>query len=726
MARQLFSMFRRYLPVLIATILWMPAEARAVDPAEMFLRAYQEFQAGERYEREGLVRDALNRYAIAAKTLENIQRADPEWQKMVVQYRLRKSQENLERLRSSVSEAQLAEIVVEDPLPTGGFDIDIPEPMVSTRPVAGRSVAAPPAEGEGESKKMQSQLAEARRQIESLKKDLEKTRGELTGAKAEIDRTKTSLVEAKSELAQTKANLENVSAERDQLKNPGGKAPEKRLTDLAARIEQLEADNEVLNDENKRLGDKLDKAGKYIEESKQALAANDKDRQNLAAEREQARASLKKIEENKTELARFVQEREELEKKFAAEKLALEKQIADQKPKLDLVAKLETENKDLTARLEKAELALKDAGKVQADQKLRDSLQEEITLLKDRLAAARSELHTRDENIKNLYTQLDEASGEVARLRLDPKPTEDQKRVAEENDLLKNIVLRQLKDQNERSVAVGVLEQELEKLYVKSDTLSSQLAVLTKPPAKFTDREMLIFRDPLVVLNDPGDVDMSVSMMVSKNADGTIETPEKAPQGPEAFSPESRQLVEKAGVLVRERRFTDAEKIYQQLTEAYPENHFALSNLAVTQIHAGKLTAALVALEKALRIAPGDVFASVNISNVYCRQGRFGEAVETLKEVIKKDPQNAVAHNYLAIALGKQGNTKEAEEYFQRSIMLNDKYSNAHFNLAVMYANTEPPSLELARKHYDIAKSLGSEPDALMENRLSGIPGSGN
>jgi hypothetical protein len=41
-----------------------------------------------------------------------------------------------------------------------------------------------------------------------------------------------------------------------------------------------------------------------------------------------------------------------------------------------------------------------------------------------------------------------------------------------------------------------------------------------------------------------------------------------------------------------------------------------------------------------------------------------------------------------------------------------------------MYANTEPPSLELARKHYDIAKSLGSEADSVMERRLAGIPAS--
>jgi tetratricopeptide (TPR) repeat protein len=699
----------------------MPATLLAKDPSDLFLRAYQEFQAGERSEREGQVRDALNRYAMAAKTLETIQRTDPDWQSLVVDYRLRKTQENLDRLRTSVTEAQLTAIEIEDPLPTGGFEIDIPEPMVTTRPPSGEMAAPPAARKNEESVRVQRQLTEARRQIESLKKDLEKTRGDLTGAKAEIDRTKSSLVEVRSQLVQAQANLENVAAERDRMKSKNTGTSDKRTMELADRIERLEAENEVLNDENKRLSDKLGKAGNYIEQSNEVLAATEKDRKALAAQRDKARASLAKIKDNQSEIDRLLKERSEIEKKFAEEKGALEKQIADQKPALDLVAKLEAENKNLSARLEKAESALQDPAKVQADQKLRDSLQEEITLLKDRLSAARGELQARDESIKNLYTQLDEASGEAARLRLDPKPTDEQKRVADENELLKNIVLRQLKDQNERTQAVSVLEQELENLYVKSDTLSTQLAVLSKPPSKFSDQEILIFRDPLVVLNDPGEVDLSVSMTISKSSDGSVEANNKSPEGAEVFSPESRQLVEKAAELVRERRFTDAEKIYQQLTDEHPDNPFALSNLAVTQIHAGKHAAALVALEKTLRLSPGDVFASVNISNVYCRQGRFDEAVEVLKEVIKKDPRNAVAYNYLAIALGKQGNTREAEENFQRSILLDDNYPNAHFNLAVMYANTDPPSLELARKHYEIAKSLGSEPDAVMERRLGDV-----
>jgi Tfp pilus assembly protein PilF len=126
-------------------------------------------------------------------------------------------------------------------------------------------------------------------------------------------------------------------------------------------------------------------------------------------------------------------------------------------------------------------------------------------------------------------------------------------------------------------------------------------------------------------------------------------------------------------------------------------------------------------LEKALSLKSDDIFASVNLANVYCRQGRFDESIAVLNRVIPADPKNAVAHNYLAIALGKKGDTAKAEESFRESLAIDPNYANAHFNLAVMYANAEPPSLQLAKKHYEKAKDLGAEPDSVLERRLAQI-----
>ncbi|MFM8830826.1 MAG: tetratricopeptide repeat protein, partial [Spartobacteria bacterium] len=157
------------------------------------------------------------------------------------------------------------------------------------------------------------------------------------------------------------------------------------------------------------------------------------------------------------------------------------------------------------------------------------------------------------------------------------------------------------------------------------------------------------------------------------------------------------------------------------IVEMAPDNPFARANLAGTQIQSGKLSAAQVALEKAAALKPDDVFASVNLGNVYCRQGRFDDSISLLERVLKVDSKNSVAHNYLAIALGKKGDTAKAEESFRASLAINPNYANAHFNLAVMYANAEPPSLQLAKKHYEKAKDLGAEPDSVLERRLAQI-----
>ena len=93
---------RRFL--LVATgLLALSLPVLAQDASDLFLRAYQEFQAGEKSERDANVRDAYTRYQSAAKLLEQIVRDDPAWQPPVVEYRLRKTRENIERLSGEVA-----------------------------------------------------------------------------------------------------------------------------------------------------------------------------------------------------------------------------------------------------------------------------------------------------------------------------------------------------------------------------------------------------------------------------------------------------------------------------------------------------------------------------------------------------------------------------------------------------------------------------------------------
>ena len=51
-------------------------------------------------------------------------------------------------------------------------------------------------------------------------------------------------------------------------------------------------------------------------------------------------------------------------------------------------------------------------------------------------------------------------------------------------------------------------------------------------------------------------------------------------------------------------------------------------------------------------------------------------------------------------------------------LLIGHGYADAHFNLALMYLDRKPPALELARRHYEKAVSLGAEKDEVVEEKL--------
>ena len=955
--------------------------AGAVDASDLFLRAYQDFQAGEKFERDGNPREALARYRNAAKVLDQITKSDASWQPAVVEYRLRKSRENIERLAAQAAAFQESP---EGPLPQadpGAINIPPPDvntsrPLIPVRPSASRPSPAenpayqPRAISPGESDSLRQQLAAARKESERWQEKFTRQSAELKSALFEVDRTKVTVVELKAKVAQTQDAFENAAKDREIARAKTPPPDDKRANELAARIEKIEADNEVLLDENSRLVAKLESASKYISSADDGRKTLDADRRKILRQRDEAIARTKRLKENAATIERLDTEKADLEKKFAVEKRALESKLAEAanperlrklerenkalsvrlddsakkfaeaektrasetalritkieadsealqdensrllaklesaskyiaaanaergeieadrkkiaaqrdamaakntgldaanealldenrrlfgklesaskyidgseavrklleadrkkiaaqrdamaakntgldvrnevlleennrlfvkleaaakyidgavaarklleadrrvlvgrrddalaaakklreekaaleqvvgektaqekkfvKEKKDLESKLaalpgadrlrkvEAENKKLAAEIEEAGRKLAEAAKKPDDKTVSD-LRSEMNGLNDRLLEAQSQIAGREEQIKKLAAQLDEASGEIARLKLNPEPTAEEKRAISENDVLRGIILRQIKEQSGRDAARTALENEIQSLQIKSDTISKQLGVLARPAFQLTEQEALIFKEPVTLLSETGNSSLNVTMAISKPG-AKAGTPPDAKQeskptatGPDALSKDSRDLVEQARQLFNDRQFADAEKIYQKIVESAPDNYFVLTNLGVTQIQAKKLAAAEVALKKAVSINPKDSFAITNLGIVYCKRGHFDEAIATLKEALSLDGKNHVALNYLGICYGEKGLTSEAEDCFKRSIEIRNDYPDAHFNLAVLYVNFKPPAVIPGREHYNKAIQFGSTPDPALDRLL--------
>jgi tetratricopeptide (TPR) repeat protein len=723
-----------FLLTAIGASLVMLSAAFSADSSDLFLNAYKDFQAAEKLEREAKPQDAIKKYRSARQILNQISKASPDWQPLVVDYRLRKTQESIERLEQSIGALPPPE-APEGSLPVADTERVLPAvpvqapvsaqmPTVAFRPPTAqkRTVREPPrasvrgddltaarsssttTAAERELRELRRELAQARAENKELNDRLLKKSAELQSALVEVDKTKVNVVELKSQLAQTTAALENVRKDGSSVASVRTEY-EKQQADTLKKFADMQTDNEVLQEENQRLFVKLERAAKYIAESDAVRSGLLTERKQLADGRSNALAKVKKIKDNSAEIERVSLENRRLKTELA--------QISEKMVSKTEFEKLAAEKKVLTAQLAKkapvATLTEKD-GTIKA-------LQSDLSTANDKLLAAQARITRRDGELEALRKQLDETSGRLAQIQLN---TAEDKKMAMENELLRGIILRQIREQTKRDDAKRLLEQEIGALKIGSDVIREQLAVLGAPVLELTAEERSLFKEPVVLLTEPNTQSLEVTVAVSKPTAEEVKAGKflQEPAGVDALPQEVRELIQRAKILFEQKNYVDAEKLYQIVVEKTPNSYFALSNLGAVQIEGGKLAAAEVALKKAIEIDSSEAYAYTNLGIVYSRMGRFGEAIEALQQAVALNDEDAVAHNYLGVCLGQREEWNGSEEHLKKAIDLRPEYPDAHFNLAVLYATTQPPSLDRAKEHYVKATELGAAPDASLERLI--------
>ncbi|MFZ4774600.1 MAG: hypothetical protein ACOYM3_04510, partial [Terrimicrobiaceae bacterium] len=400
--------------ILACGLFLLAGSAWSQEASDLFLRAYQDFQAGEKLERDGNPREAFSRYQNASKMLEQIVKSQPDWQPPVVEYRLKKTRENIARLEGQVASLPPVQEGPEGPLPQS--DIALPPPVINTtRPLSPRpsqpanrpTIPSPPPSRTasippGETAALRQQLAASRAENERLNDKLSTQAAELKSALVAVDKTKVTVVELKAQLAQAQDAMESAIKDRDDRIAKAPPVDDKRVAGLNERIQNMDADNEALLEENQRLLAKLENAAKYIESADSGRKILMDDRKKIAQQRDEVIARTKKIKDNTAALQKLTQEKEDLQLQFAKEKKDLEAKLAKatDTEKLD---KLTAENKKLAASLAETEKKLSEAAaKPEENEQILLSLRSEINTLNDRLLEGQARLATRDDQLKAL------------------------------------------------------------------------------------------------------------------------------------------------------------------------------------------------------------------------------------------------------------------------------------------------------------------------------------
>ena len=117
----------------------MLSSAFSEESSDLFLKAYKDFQAGEKLEREAKPREALNKYRSAQQVLQQISKSAPDWQPLVVEYRLRKTLESVARLEGDLTSVSQSTEPPEGNLPEPDKAKSLPaafstEPVVTVKP----------------------------------------------------------------------------------------------------------------------------------------------------------------------------------------------------------------------------------------------------------------------------------------------------------------------------------------------------------------------------------------------------------------------------------------------------------------------------------------------------------------------------------------------------------------------------------------------------------------
>ena len=712
---------------LLSLILISAAQAQNDDPSENFLKAYMTAQQGEKLERDNQYTRALAKYRFAGSLLEELKKTHSEWQPAIVEYRSRKIGESILRVQSkSGTQQDLAAtnppLVEAEPSPQRSTEPTVDIGTAKTKPSiivepAGQTSSPPPKDREVEAAAAAAPAAGAtdnaikiatrklREKVDQLESELHRSRSKVSEVEEEKEKLNSRLKESDSKLEQAQQELERT---KDAEKNVRGQLSEAQAS--LKKIQQTsgggdEKEQEALRGEIAQL-----KKALSVAEAGRATAEKARDSQNA------------KLADANSQIVHIKKERDD----------ALG-QLAGLKDSEHRVAVLLAENTELKQRLSAAEQTVREVSedKPKREQELAEA-KKQLEDLRTQLAASEKQNKDFEVQVASLRSQLEDASSQLEKAKLTGANAEETAKLTRENQILRNIVVRERQEEARREQAKKLMLSEFDKLKIKSDSLNEQIALLAQPVTKLTDEELALLRQPVISISDESPNTVKASFTYVKpstpNQPGepVVETTQSPPptEGSlqDGFKPDVPNDLLDVAKEAKENfdhgKYHAAERQYQELLTKSPNNLYTLSNLAVVYFRTGKLKAAEVTLKKAVAIAPKDEFAHTTLGIVYYRQSKFDDALNELTKSLAINPKSAAAHNYLGITASQKGWQEAAEKEILEAIAVKPDYADAHFNLAVIYATASPPSRELAKRHYTKATELGAEPDASLEKLL--------
>lgn len=674
----------------------------ADDTADEYFKAYLLNNEGDRLAKDGDFRRALDKYQQAQTIFDSIGTNFPTWQPDVLKMRQQKLTSSIEEVQAKLNAPPPAPAPTPAPAPapaapvTGGLN-----PMAQLNnavPVPlGPAVPPPPSSGDP----LQDAFEQMKRAIGSREAGLQQ------------------------KLTETEAQIGRQAMLADQMLQQRNEAVKQRddfYKQAAALDQQVKAQQAKVSALEKQLASggsvkvELDKARKELAESKERMSEL---QERLSSAEKSMMTKSQQLDETSMKLAAVEKERDESKTKLLglqAENEALKKRGPIPENMKDLVAENDRLKKDLDdARKQVATLKTDLVGK-----------NKEITQLKGQLTKIQGELTALKKENAAYETQVADLTLELKKIRDladDPKKAkpDDAPQLMAENQLLKGIIIRQIRQQARAQQQKANVIAEIQKTENASKELIDQVEQLAGNRVTLSAEEQKLFTTPQLqeIMGTDG---IKATLMVKGDAKTTGDKPSGAATTDEAKKKEAEltQLITKANELLQGQKLPEAASAYEDVLRADPKNATAFAGLAWARIQQDKLDDAEAVLKKSLAYDPNNAAAHYMLAVTLFRRDRLNEAMAAFEKSVSIEPKNARARHYLGVISSKMGIQDRAEREFKSALAIDPTYGEADFNLAVLYATKQPPQWDLAKKHYGDAVKKGVKADPAMEELLKG------
>ena len=162
--------------------------------------------------------------------------------------------------------------------------------------------------------------------------------------------------------------------------------------------------------------------------------------------------------------------------------------------------------------------------------------------------------------------------------------------------------------------------------------------------------------------------------------------------------PENSFLLKKTGrILLREKKYKEAESVFKKVVSLNPEDAEGFLNLGLTEFFLKSYEKAIDNIERGLKIKEVSSYRVI-LCDLYVITGQYDKAAESYKILIDSFPSNFLLYYNYGILLERMGKNNEAESAFLESIKIQPRFAGAYVKLGNLY--DEQDNVESAIKYY--------------------------